>query len=95
LDNIGLKGDDHMAKQKNFSAVLKEMKKLISEISEVSEKDLKDDAKFTEDLGVDSMKALEIVAAIEKKLKIVIPEDKIPTIRTPKDVYSLVENIMK
>ena len=41
------------------------------------------------------MKALEIVAAIEKKLKIVIPEDKIPTIRTPKEVYSLVENIMK
>jgi len=30
------------------------------------------------------MKALEIVAAVEKKFRISIPEEKIPTIRTPK-----------
>ncbi len=36
------------------------------------------------------MKALEIVAAIEKKLKIAIPEDKIPTIRTSKDADQIV-----
>ena len=35
-----------MAKQKDFKVVLKEMRKLISEISEVPEKDLKDEAKL-------------------------------------------------
>ncbi|MBN1823520.1 MAG: acyl carrier protein [Endomicrobiales bacterium] len=80
-----------MAKPKDFK---KEARKLISQIAEIPEKDLKDEAKFTEDLGVDSMKALEIVAAIEKKLKIAIPEDKIPTIRTPKDVYEIVAKLV-
>ena len=41
--------------------VKKDLRKLIAEIVEAPEKDLKDDARFAEDLGIDSMKALEIV----------------------------------
>jgi len=84
-----------MKKQKDFKATRKMIAKLISEIAEVPLKELKDGARFTEDLGVDSMKALEIIAGVEKKLKIVIPEDKIPTIHSPKDVYTLVEAQLK
>jgi len=84
-----------MAKKVDFNTVKKEVRKLMAEIAEISEKDLKDTAKFSEDLGVDSMKALEIVASIEKKYKIVIPEDKIPTFRTPQNVYDLLQKIMK
>ena len=81
-----------MAKQKDAKS---EIRKILATIAEVSEKEIKDDVKFTEDLGIDSMKALEMVACIEKKLKLVIPEDKIPTIRTPKDIYTIVENLKK
>ncbi len=84
-----------MAKKLDAASMIKEAKKLISEISEIPAADLKDGAKFTEDLGVDSMKALEIVAAIEKKFKVTIPEEKIPTIRSPKDVYDLVQKLLK
>ena len=84
-----------MKKQQDFKAVKKMIAKLIEEIAEISVSELKDDAKFAEDMGVDSMKALEIVAAVEKKFKIQIPEDKIPTIRTPKDVYNIVEALLK
>lgn len=54
-----------MAKD-NFAEVKKEVKKKVSEIIEVAEDKLKDESKFVEDLGVDSMMALEIVASVEK-----------------------------
>ncbi|MDD2702987.1 MAG: acyl carrier protein [Candidatus Omnitrophica bacterium] len=78
-----------MAK-KNLEDIKKEVKKLVAEIAEVPEKDLTEDARFTEDLGVDSMKALEIVACIEKKLKLVISEADIPKIRSLGNVYDLI-----
>ena len=84
-----------MAKKNDAVSIKKVLKKLIAEVGEIPEKDLKDDARFTEDLGIDSMKALEIVAMIEKKLKIAIPEENIPKIHTPNDVYKLVQKLLK
>ncbi|MBN1824003.1 MAG: acyl carrier protein [Endomicrobiales bacterium] len=84
-----------MPKVKDAGAMRKGIRKLISDISEIPEKELKDDAKFAEDMGVDSMKALEIVAAVEKKFKVAIPEEQIPTIRSPNDVYELIEKLLK
>ncbi|MDP2922960.1 MAG: acyl carrier protein [Candidatus Omnitrophota bacterium] len=48
---------------------------------------IKDDSRFAEDLGIDSMMALEVVASIEKKYKVVIPEAEIPKIRSLENVY--------
>jgi acyl carrier protein len=81
-----------MAKR-NFDEIKKEVKNLVSEITEIPAEELKDDARFTEDLSVDSMMALEIVASIEKKYKLVVPEDKIPGIRSLNNVYSLLEEL--
>lgn len=75
--------------------IKKEVKKKVSEITEITEDKLKEDAKFVEDLGVDSMMALEIVASIEKKYKIVIPEEDIPKISSLGDVYALLEKKLK
>jgi acyl carrier protein len=77
----------------NIEEAKKEIKKMISEIAEIPESDIKDDAKFAEDLGIDSMMALEIVASIEKKYKVVVPEEKIPTIRSLENVYQLLEGL--
>lgn len=77
----------------NIEEAKKEIKKMISEIAEIPESDIKDDAKFAEDLGIDSMMALEIVAGIEKKYKVVVPEEKIPTIRSLDNVYQLLEGL--
>jgi acyl carrier protein len=68
-----------------------ELKQMISEIAEIEEEEITDKALFAEDLGIDSMMALEIVAKIEKTYKLTIPEEKIPTIRCLKDVYALFE----
>ena len=83
-----------MAKNFNLEEAKEEVKKLVSEIAEISEEEVRDDARFAEDLGVDSMMALEIVASIEKKYKVVVPEEKIPTIRSPQSVYKLLEELV-
>jgi len=78
-----------------FDEIKKEVKIKVSEITEIPEEKLKEDAKFVEDLGVDSMMALEIVASIEKKYKVVVPEEDIPKMRSLKDVYELLQKQMK
>jgi acyl carrier protein len=40
------------------------------------------------------MMALEIVATIEKKYKVVIPEAEIPNIRSLQNVYDLIERLL-
>jgi len=71
----------------------KEITKLVSEIIEIPEGDIKPDADFSDDLGVDSMKAIEIVAAVEKKYKVVIPEKDIPKVHTLNEVIAIVKSL--
>lgn len=58
-----------------------EIKGMVAEILEVPEEKLTLEADFFDDLNVDSLKAIEIVAAFEKKYRVVIPEKDIPSIR--------------
>lgn len=76
---------------KNFEVIKQEVKKAVAAIIEIPESKLTDDIKFIEDLGIDSMMALEIVASIEKKYKVVIPEEDIPKMRCLRDIYNSLE----
>jgi acyl carrier protein len=73
----------------DLTKLKEELKQLISEIAEIPPEQIKDDSRFAEDLGIDSMMALEIVATIEKKYKVVIPEAEIPNIRSLQNIYEL------
>lgn len=75
----------------NFDQVKKEVKTIVAEIIEMPEEEIKDEATFVDDLGVDSMMALEIVAVVEKKFKVPIPEEEIPTITSLQKIYDLLE----
>lgn len=72
----------------------REIKELVAQVTRISKQDLKEDARFFEDLGIDSMMALEIAAGIEKKYRVVIPEDDLPRLRSLNDVYALAEKIV-
>ena len=72
-----------------------EIKQIVSDITEIPLKDLREDADFTRDLGVDSMMALEIVASIEKKYKITIPEEKIPEVTSLNKIYEFMEERLR
>lgn len=56
----------------------KEIRNLIAEILETEPEKIPAEAHFVKDLGMDSMMALEILAGLEKRYRIVIPEETLP-----------------
>ena len=76
----------------NKDKIEKEIKGIIVAISEKDESDVTPDAHFVEDLEMDSIMALEVLAALEKKYSIVIPEDQLPKITSINKVLDLVIN---
>ena len=71
------------------------IKKILSKIVEVDEGKIKEDANLIEDLGADSMMALEVMAALEKKYNITIPEEDLVKMATLKDIVGLVSSLTK
>lgn len=67
-----------------------EIRGVASKIIEVPAESMTLDAHFVEDLGADSMMALEILAALEKKYGIVIPEDELPKLYSLRQAVDLV-----
>lgn len=72
-----------------------EIKKMVSEIVELPVEKLSSDADLFKDLGVDSLKAIEIVAAFEKRYRMIIPEKDIPKIRTISQIIDYTKNLKK
>ncbi len=72
----------------------KEIRAIIAEIIEVDPKEITLEARFVEDLGMDSMMALEILAAVEKKYKIQVPEEKLNRIKSLKEIIKLTEEYL-
>ena len=60
----------------------KELQRVIADVIEIEPEEVSPDARFVEDLGMDSIKAAELVVAIEQKYKIHIDDDAIPKITT-------------
>jgi len=72
-----------------------EIRNVIAEIIEKDPKEVTPDAKFFEELGVDSMMALEILTAVEKKYKIVIPEEKLTQLTTLSDTVRVAKEYLE
>ena len=70
-----------------------EITEMVSEILEVPVEKLTPEIDFFKDLNVDSLKAIEIVAAFEKKYRIIVPEDDIPKIRNLGQLIEYTKNI--
>ena len=71
-----------------------ELKEMMAEIMETEPEEIRDDAQFVQDLGMDSMMALEILASLEKKYKIVIPEEDLLKFTTLNNTAVVVSKII-
>jgi acyl carrier protein len=81
-DTIGTKaGDDG-----NLAA---EIKQIISSIIEIPVEELECDAHFVDDMGVDSLLALEMLAALEKRFDIEVPEEDLMQFTTVNKVIEV------
>ncbi|MFC1576385.1 acyl carrier protein [Candidatus Omnitrophota bacterium] len=72
----------------------KEVKAIISEVTEIEPEKITPEADFIEALGMDSMMALEILASLEKKYKIRIPEQKLMELKNLKEAVNLTKEFL-
>ncbi len=70
------------------------LRDIVAKIAEVPS-DFDADASFREKLGVDSVRALEIVFEIEKTLGLVVPEEGYAKVKCFSNLLSLVQSITK
>lgn len=75
--------------------VEQEIKQLIADVIGRTPEELKPEANFWQDLGVDSIKAIEITVAIEKKYKIRVRDEEIPKITTVGQAVEVVRDALK
>jgi len=72
-----------------------DIRQLIANVIGRTPEELKPEANFWNDLGVDSIKAIEITVAIEKQYKIAIRDEQIPKITTVGQAISVVKEALK
>ena len=77
-----------------IKAAIRELIEEIGEDMDVDEDKITDDAKFIEDMGFDSMALLEVLATMEKKFGVSIPESEFPNITTINQCAATVEKYL-
>ncbi|GAA0730996.1 acyl carrier protein [Dactylosporangium roseum] len=68
-----------------------EIKQLVCEILEVDESEVNEETRFRDDLSMDSLMAIEIVAALEKRLQVTIEQSDIQQIASLSGIYEIIE----
>ena len=75
--------------------VEEDVRNLVAEILEVEPPEIDPKAHFVKDLGMDSMMALEILASLEKKYRIIIPEEALTKFTDLNKTVEIVKDILK
>jgi len=73
-------------------ALIDEVKEVVVEQLNVNPDEVKEDSKFVEDLGADSLDVVELVMALEEKFDIEIPDSDAESIATVGDAVKYVES---
>ena len=68
------------------------LQKIIAEVLNLSEEEIRPDSTFVDDLGADSLDLFELVMAFEEAFEIEIPSEDLEEIKTVGDVVSYVES---
>lgn len=77
------------------SSLEEQVKGVIADVIRKDVNELKLDANFWKDLGVDSIKAIEITVAIERNFKISIRDEQIPQISTVGEAIKAVKDALE
>ena len=74
--------------------VEKEIVKIISDVSGFDPEEIKPETNLQNELEIDSIKAIEITVAIEKKYKISVRDEDVPNITTLMNAVELVNKLL-
>lgn len=73
-------------------ALFDEVKAIVVEQLNVNADEVKEESKFVEDLGADSLDVVELVMALEEKFDIEIPDDEAEKIVTVKNAMDFIQS---
>ena len=78
----------------NENSLEKESIAIIADISGFEPDEITPESKLTADLEIDSIKAIEIVVAIEKKYTVSVRDEDVPKIITVSDTVAVVRKLL-
>ncbi|MEU5904157.1 acyl carrier protein [Micromonospora sp. NPDC000316] len=67
-----------------------QLREIIAEVLEIETDELTDTGDFAEEYQADSLRAIEILARIDKAFKVEIPQSELPELRNLKATYEAV-----
>jgi acyl carrier protein len=70
---------------------LEELREMVAEVLEIEPEELTDTGDFMEEYEADSLRAIEILARIDKRYKVEIPQAELPELRNLKAVHAALE----
>jgi len=76
------------------NAIEKEIIAIISDVSGFEPEEITAETNFFKDLEIDSIKAIEITVAIEKKFRISVRDEDVPNITTVTQAVALVNQLI-
>ena len=76
------------------NSIEQEIIAIISDVSGFEPDEITPETHFFQDLGIDSIKAIEITVAFEKKFKISVRDEDVPNITTVKHAVELVNKLL-
>lgn len=71
-----------------------EIKHLVAEVTERQPEEISDTALFQEELGVDSLMALEIMVSVDQRYQIQLPEEEFKKLTNVNDTVDLVQRCL-
>lgn len=70
---------------------MQELREVVAEVLEVETDELTDTGDFVEEYEADSLRAIEILARLEKRYRVEIPQSELAGMRTLKGVREVVD----
>jgi acyl carrier protein len=70
--------------------MLDDLREIVADVLELEPEEVSDDGDFVKEYGADSLRAIEVLARIEKRYKIDIPQAELPNMQNLIQVHEVV-----
>jgi acyl carrier protein len=74
--------------------ILEKVTAVVAEVLELEEADVAPDANLIEDLGMDSVLAIDVATALEKHYRIKVPDEQMEALTTPRAIATIVGSLV-
>ena len=77
------------------NSIEQEVKEMLSKLTGLDPSEINDNADIVNDLGVDSLKVIEIATSIERTYKVVVKDSELAKLRTVKDAVGFIKELLE